>query len=254
MDLEEELVLVDVRAQVPFLLGGNDGAAHRGQPGLHRPDQRVAHGAGAVVEFDGAADVDAARVDLDGGALHPVAEQRAQARQPTCLVHRGEENLVLEARVVFADDGDLQFLARAEVREHARLAHLRHFSERADGQPFEADLRGQAQRGVHDRGLGLLALVQRPPFARAAGRLDGQFSDGHGVFTRNKTNGRSILHETAPGQAKAGTSREPFLGAPRANPGVRQCRGVAAASRTRTFGSGIRRHAAWRTSMLSPTR
>ena len=93
-------------------------------------------------------------------------EQRAQARQAARLLHGRVEDLFLETRVVFADHGDLQFLARAEMGEHARLAHLGDFGQGADGQAFQADLRGQAQRRIDDGGLGLLALLQGPAFAR----------------------------------------------------------------------------------------
>ena len=48
-------------------------------------DQRIAHRAGPVVELDRAADVDAARVDLDRDALDPALEQRPQPRQAARL-------------------------------------------------------------------------------------------------------------------------------------------------------------------------
>jgi hypothetical protein len=56
--------------------------------------------------------------------------------------------------------------------EHARLAHLGDFGQRADGQAFQADLRGQAQRRIDDGRLGLLALLQGRP-SRAARGLEG---------------------------------------------------------------------------------
>ena len=105
-------------------------------------------GPGPVVELDRAADVDAARVDLDRGALHPVGEHARAGAAGRAAPQRGVEHFLLEARVVLADHRDLQFLARAEVGEHARLAHLRDLGQRADRQALQADLRrpGSAPR------------------------------------------------------------------------------------------------------------
>jgi hypothetical protein len=99
-------------------------------------------------------------------------EQRAQARQAARLAHGRVEHLLLEARVVLADHRDLQFLARAEVGEHAGLAHPVTSASAPMLKPFQPDLRGQAQRRVDDGGLGLLALVQHLGIqARCAGAL-----------------------------------------------------------------------------------
>ena len=166
VDLEQHLLFVDVGAQVAFLLGLQMARFMAACQVMHRAGQRVAHRARPVVELHRAADVDAARIDFDRGALHPVGEHGAQARQAARLLQRRVEHLFLEALVVLADHRDLQFLARAEVGEHARLAHLRDLGQRADGQAFQADLRGQAQRRVDDGGLGLLAFLQGPAFAR----------------------------------------------------------------------------------------
>ena len=89
--------------------------------------------------------------------LANIARRRGR---PRGSLQRRVEHLLLEALVVFAHHGDLQFLARAEVGEDARLAHLRDFGQRADRQAFQADLRGQAQGRVDDGRLGLLALLQ----------------------------------------------------------------------------------------------
>ncbi len=110
------------------------------------------------------------------------------------FAHRREEHLFLEAAVVLADDGDLQLFARAEVGEHARLAHLRHVGQRPDGQAFQAHLRGQAQGGIEDGGARLQAFLQGlggACFRRRAVRRD----SGHGGLDEvaMKTNDRSIL-------------------------------------------------------------
>src|SRR5207253_8163222 len=62
------------------------------------------------------------------------------------------------------------FRSRAEMSEHARLAHVRDFGQRADRQPFEAHVGGQRKRGVEDGRAGLLALLQRALRGRVAKR------------------------------------------------------------------------------------
>jgi hypothetical protein len=94
------------------------------------------------------------------------------------------EDFVGEPLVVLAHHRDLQFLARAEVGEHARLAHVHQLGQRADRQAFEPVVRRQAERHVEDRGPRLPPLGQRP----RGGSGDGRFGQG-----RNKTNGRTIL-------------------------------------------------------------
>jgi hypothetical protein len=159
VDFKGHLVLVGVGAQVAGLLGLHHGAVHGRQPGAHRARERIAHRARPVVEFHGAADVEAARIDFERGALHPVVEQRRQARQAARLLQRREEDLFFKAHVVFADDRDLQLLARAEMGEHAGLAHAHDLGQRAYAQAFQPDLRGQAQGRIHDGRLGLLAFL-----------------------------------------------------------------------------------------------
>jgi hypothetical protein len=173
VDLERDLAFVGIRAQMAFGLRLHDGAQHRGLPDADRLDQRIAHGAGTVVEFGSATDVDAARVDLGRGALHPVGEHGAKARKAARRRERRKEHFLLETCVILAHHRDLQFLARTEVGEDARLAHLGDFGHRADRQAFEPDLRRQCQCGIDDHGLGLLA------FLGGAGRLGGNGVDRH---------------------------------------------------------------------------
>jgi hypothetical protein len=193
VQFEQHLLGVGVGAQVAGVHGQADGARQRRVPGPHHGRQRVAHRAGPVVEFHRAADVDAARVHLHRHTAQPALEQRTQPRLAARLLDGGEEHLFLEARVVLANDGDLQFLARTEVREDAGLAHLRDLGQRADGQALQPHVRGQAERGFQDRGACLLALVQdlgqRP--RRGGGLGDGWGGQAQG--TRLNTNVRSIL-------------------------------------------------------------
>jgi hypothetical protein len=100
-------------------------------------------------------------------------EQGAQARQAAGLLHGRLEHVAFEAGVVFAHHRHLQFVARAKVGKHARLAHAHDVGQRADGQAFEPDLRGHAQGSVNNGRLGLLALRQhtRPPCTGRGGGL-----------------------------------------------------------------------------------
>jgi hypothetical protein len=180
VDLERDLALVGIGVEVALLLRLHDRAQHGGLPDRDRLHQRVAHRARAVVEFGSAADVDAAGVDLDRDALEPAVEQRAQPRQPARHRHRRLEHLFGKFGVVLAHHRDLQLLARAEVGEHARLAHLGDLGHGADRQALEPDLRGQRQCGIDDHGLGLLALLG------GAGRLGGNGIDGHRGTSRQK--------------------------------------------------------------------
>src|SRR5205085_9414457 len=143
-----------------------------------------------VVELDRAADVDAARVDLDRDAAHPAIEQRPQPWQPALGGERWPEHLFLELAVVLADDRDLQLLARAEVGEDARLAHPGLFGERADREALEADARGKRERSVENGGTRLLPLEERPHRRRSRGRIAGAVVgergiEGHGGSERN---------------------------------------------------------------------
>ena len=167
--LEQHLLHLRVGTQMAFLQGDLDRASERLLPSLHHADQRVAHRPRAVVEFDRAADVDATRIDFHRNAPHPQVEQRAQPRQPARLLHRGVEHLLLEPRVVLAHHRNLQLLARAEMREHARLAHLRDVGDGADRQALESRAGGQAEGGVQDHGAGVLPLQERT-------RRDGEFA------------------------------------------------------------------------------
>ena len=108
--------------------------ANRVEPHLHRTGQGVAHGAWAVVELHGTADVDAARIDFHRGALHPVVKELAHAGQAARGFECGEKHLVLKTGVVLADHRHLQFVARAKVSEHAGLAHVHDLGQRTDGQ------------------------------------------------------------------------------------------------------------------------
>ena len=77
MNLEGHLLLVGIGAQVAGLLGLHQRAVHRGQPGSYRARQRVAHRTGPVVKLNRAADVEAARIDFNRGAHHPVLKHGA---------------------------------------------------------------------------------------------------------------------------------------------------------------------------------
>ena len=74
------------------------------------------------------------------------------------------KNLFLKAGVVLAHHRDLQLFAGAEVRKHARLAHVHHLSQGTDRQAFEPDLGRQAQSRIDNRRFGLLTFLQGAGF------------------------------------------------------------------------------------------
>src|SRR5207245_1397643 len=86
------------------------------------------------------------------------ASRRARARPPAACSPRRAKHLCLELGVALAHDRDLQLLARAEVREHARLAHARDLGQGADREPLETDVRRERERCVENGGARLLAL------------------------------------------------------------------------------------------------
>ena len=214
VDLKGNLAGVGLLAELTLGLRQLDGAAQGGLPGGHRRGQRVAHRAAAVVKFNRAADVDAARIDLGRGLHHPVVKEGLQAGQATAFFHGRVKNTGLKAVVVLADDGNLQFFARTKVGEHARLAHARDFGHGANGQALQADLRGQAQGRVDDGRLGLLAFDEHAPTrlgGRQAFNVVGGLAVGHGLQKRtiglfctkttlqNKEPGRSRVNRDLPG-------------------------------------------------------
>jgi hypothetical protein len=66
-------------------------------------------------------------------------------------------------------------------------------------QAFQPNLRCQAQGGIHNDGLGLLALLQR--------RFADRVGNGHGS-RQNKTNDRAILQEFWNPATPQGCSRD----------------------------------------------
>ena len=140
------------------------------------------------------------------------------------MLERRVEDLLLEAVEIFAHHRDLQLLARTEMREHAGLAHVHDLGHRADAQPFETDLAGQAQGGIDDGGLGLLALdANRGSRWRAAQRPRRWTAVVRGGWERqtsgqNKTNDRAILRDLATKSGFRPCNRAGLLGKMRVNP------------------------------------
>src|SRR6185369_1117521 len=210
-DLEQQLADVGVGAKMALVDGGADRAVERLLPRLHHRHERIAHRTWPVVELDRAADVDAARVDLDRDAAHPVVEQRSQAWQAARQRERRAEYLLLELAVVFADDRDLQLLARAEVGEDSRLAHPGDFGEDADRQALEAVVGGERERSVENRRTRLPALEERSDGRCRAGGVAGKVVEqggrrhgsGEAEDWTMKTNDRAILPERRRPRARA---------------------------------------------------
>ena len=154
-----QLLGVGVGAQVADLDRLLHAAQQRVLPGHYHRHQFIADRAGTVVVLDRAADVDAARGDFDRHALDPAREHGDQARQAARLLDAREEDFLFEAVVVELDHFELQVFARAEVREHAGLAHAHAVGQQADGQAFEAVAACEFQRHVQDRCPCLLAFA-----------------------------------------------------------------------------------------------
>ena len=119
-------------------------------------------GPGPVVELDRAADVDAARVDLDRDAPHPAVEQRAQARQAARLAHRRDGTPL--PRTWRGTRGRPRSAAPRASRSGRRRPTCSSASPRRarrSTSPSRPMLRRQRQRRVENRGAGLAALHQR---------------------------------------------------------------------------------------------
>ena len=160
VNLEGNLVFVGILTQLARLPRLHHGSGHGGQPGAYRVSQGVTHRARPVVKFDRAADVDAARINFDRSAVHPVMKHGLQARQATRLRQHRKENLFFKAGVVFTHHGNLQFFTRTKVGKNARLAHMHDLGQRANAQALQANLRRQAERRINNGRLGLLAFLR----------------------------------------------------------------------------------------------
>ena len=128
-------------------------------------DQGVAHGARPVVVLHGGGDVDAAAVE-DLLPAQPRVEQRADPGLAARGGERRPDHRVDEPAAGVLERLQLELLLGAEVGEQPALAHLGALGELADGEALEPDLRGDLQRLVEDRGLGVLALAHVVKLAR----------------------------------------------------------------------------------------
>ena len=160
VDLEHHLLRVGAAREVAFLHRLADRLQQFGLPAGDDRNHLVALRPGAVVVLDGAGDHDAAERDLAREERDPAVEDRFQPGQAARLLHGGAQHVVDEALHVLLQHGQLQVLARAEVREHPALAHLHLVGERADRQPFEPVARGDPHRRLDDRRTRHLALAR----------------------------------------------------------------------------------------------
>ena len=128
--------------------------------------------AGKVVAYC-VANISRLVVELDRSGLHrapvaqsaarrpiePVLEQGAQPRESTFGFERGDEHGFGKARRSRLDSGDLQLLARPEMRKQAAFGDTDSLRERTDGQRLEAALAGLRQRRVEDCSARVVALA-----------------------------------------------------------------------------------------------
>ena len=159
--LERQLFRVGARRELALLDGLPRRAVEGIDPAALAGGERVAHQAGLVVEFRGAADHRAAARQVGRfGPVEPAQEEGAEPGQAARLGQRGLDDEVDELPLAPFQDRDEQFLARAEMREQARLRQSRRLGERADRQAFKTVLADDAEPGVEDRGARPLALGQ----------------------------------------------------------------------------------------------
>ena len=123
-------------------------------------DHRVAQRAGNVVVLDRASDHDAAACHLARQKCNPALQDRFEPRQSARLCDRRPQHFVDEPLHVRFQHCELQLFARAEVREHAALAHLHRIGQRADRQAFEPLAARRQKRSLDDRRARHLALAR----------------------------------------------------------------------------------------------
>jgi hypothetical protein len=157
--LEGDLLGIGLRLQMPLLDGEPHGFSAQGGAATLVGDHCIADCAGPVVVFVGRRDHDAAPGQPGGnGPVEPALEQRSQPRQAALdLQHRHEHQLAVASRGML-EHCELHLLARAEMREQARLRHAGRFGQAADRQALQAEAAGDLERLVEDRGARLLAF------------------------------------------------------------------------------------------------
>ena len=118
--------------------------------------------AGAIVVFHRAADVDAARRHFLECAF-PSSGSTSRAIAASRAVHASSgRTLRLRSDGGIPAHFHLQIFARAEMREHAALAHLHPFGQQADRQAFEPVAACQVQCRVENRDPRLFAFSHDP--------------------------------------------------------------------------------------------
>src|SRR5690606_2121702 len=133
-------------------------------PAANGGHELLADCAGAVVVLGGAGNPDAAARGLDRRAIEPAREDRLESRKAAGGGKRWHQHVGHEAALVLLEHGELQIVARTEVREDAALRHLQALGQRADRQSLEPLPGGKLERGIDDRGAGLLSLSHSDGF------------------------------------------------------------------------------------------
>ena len=160
VEVVSELLHVEVLAELAL----GDRTADRRRDEVQEipllPDEAVARGSGPVVQLDGRRDEHAAAGQPALlRPLAPVPEERAQARLPAGRPERGLDDDLDEARGRILENGDLEALLRAEVREKAAFRELELVRELPDRQPFETRRARERGGAVQDRLTCVLAFA-----------------------------------------------------------------------------------------------
>src|SRR5258706_7451181 len=156
---KHELVRVGIGPEVSDFNRLLDCAHQLALPRSDHADQKVAYRPGPIVVLHGSRNEHAAAFDFDAAAVDPARIHGLQPGETAWLLQAWKENVFDETPLVLFQHGDLQILARAEVREHAALRHLEALGNEPDGQALQAGTPRQLERCGHDSSTGLFAFA-----------------------------------------------------------------------------------------------
>src|SRR6266511_4312536 len=133
---EDQLVRIGGRSEMADFDGLLDGADELALPRADHAHQKVSDGPGTIVVLDRARNEHASFFDLDAQSVDPARVHRAQAGQPARFFQARQQDALDETPLVLLQDGDLQFLAGAEMGENTGLGHVQLLGDAADRQPL----------------------------------------------------------------------------------------------------------------------
>jgi hypothetical protein len=127
----------------------------RREPSLERLNNKVAHFAGPVVEFERRGSKKAsARKNFIFGISEPVPAESSQTREAVCLKSRPNDCLH-ENTTSLLHNGALKIFFRTKVSKKAALTYLQGRGEFSDGEPFETFERSDIYSFLQNRAASL---------------------------------------------------------------------------------------------------